>query len=180
MDFKEAYKLPLKMQHGMVFTANGQRAFDFTYAWRREDGYFVNEATQEAIIDLINGRKGRFSEDLKLSYKDSYIYTSITGEPKEFISIRGWGMLTGTGGLRLPDEEAVKIQDDFAMYIIDALSSQRSIAMKNVSTTQKIKFYATFSASYLLAIPYLFILGLLRGLHIGAEWAYRKWLNLFN
>ena len=36
--------------------------------------------------------------------------------------IRGWGHLTGTGGLHLSESAAAKIQDDFGQYIVETLN----------------------------------------------------------
>lgn len=41
-----------------------------------------------------------------------------------FITIRGWGDLTGTGANNFSSEKASKIQDDFANWIIYKLSPQ--------------------------------------------------------
>jgi hypothetical protein len=44
------------------------------------------------------------------------------GERKEFILIRGWGNLTGTGSYNLDGEYAGKIQDTLAEYIVEKLN----------------------------------------------------------
>ncbi len=38
--------------------------------------------------------------------------------------VRGWGYLTGTGGLHLDNEEAAKIQDDFALFVVTCLRGE--------------------------------------------------------
>lgn len=47
---------------------------------------------------------------------DLYQYEPILG------SFRGWGHLTGTGGLNLPEEKAAAVQDELIKYVIDKLS----------------------------------------------------------
>lgn len=48
--------------------------------------------------------------------------TSITrNHGEQFISIRGWGNLTGTGGYNFNETKASKIQDDFANWLIERL-----------------------------------------------------------
>lgn len=42
----------------------------------------------------------------------------------DIILIRGWGYLTGTGGLNLSGEEAAAIQDDLADYIVETLKGK--------------------------------------------------------
>lgn len=39
--------------------------------------------------------------------------------------VRGWGYLTGTGGLHLDVEEASKIQDDFAQFVVSCLRGEQ-------------------------------------------------------
>ena len=50
------------------------------------------------------------------------IYLEKDGERKEFILIRGWGNLTGTGSYNLDGEYAGKIQDSLAEYIVEKLN----------------------------------------------------------
>lgn len=38
--------------------------------------------------------------------------------------VRGWGYLTGTGGLNLAPEEAAKIQDEFALFVVTCLRNE--------------------------------------------------------
>lgn len=38
--------------------------------------------------------------------------------------VRGWGYLTGTGGLNLDPDEAAKIQDDFASFVVNCLRGE--------------------------------------------------------
>jgi hypothetical protein len=46
----------------------------------------------------------------------------ILNHGKLFITIRGWGNLTGIGGYNFDEEKASKIQDDFRDWIIEKLS----------------------------------------------------------
>lgn len=120
--FKDAFKFPLKFYHGMVFTADNNRAIDFAKKWHYPNGFFITESSAREVIKLINGEDGRMQTDLKLKLEDGVIYTYVNGEPQEFIIIRGWGHLTGTGGLNLRDDLAMQIQDDFAAHILKVLS----------------------------------------------------------
>lgn len=38
--------------------------------------------------------------------------------------VRGLGYLTGIGGLRLNNEEAAKVQDDFALFVVNCLRGE--------------------------------------------------------
>ena len=50
-------------------------------------------------------------------------HVSPEGIKHEFIIIRGWGGLTGVGGMTLEPEIAIQMQNDFAQFIIDKLKS---------------------------------------------------------
>ena len=117
MTFKEVYKLPLKVDEYcplITWTANKQRAFDWCVD--------VNSEKQQELIDIINGTK-QYQFKYKFYREDSYIFSEnpvFNNEP--VLSIRGWGYLTGIGGLHLSSEEASKIQDDFGDYIVKQLN----------------------------------------------------------
>lgn len=38
--------------------------------------------------------------------------------------VRGWGYLIGVGCLNLPEKEAAKIQDDFALHVVNCLRGE--------------------------------------------------------
>ena len=130
-DFKDIYKLPLKQEEAasfMVMTADNQRAFDFE--WPAWDTYEKEEAipakVQQQIIAKLNGDASIIIEPLfNFSYNDGKIwaFSSIAKKKKHIMLIRGWGHLTGIGGLHLKDEDAAKIQDDFGQYIVETLNN---------------------------------------------------------
>ena len=118
MTFKEVYRLPLKVDDYcpiITWTADNQRAFDWCVD--------VSSEKQQELIDMINGTKQHqfkykfYREGIEI-YSDNP--NSIFKNP--ILRIRGWGYLTGTGGLHLPQEEAVKIQDEFGDYIVEQLN----------------------------------------------------------
>ena len=117
MTFKEVYKFPLKVDDYcpiITWTADKQRAFDWCVD--------VSSKNQQELIDVINGIK-----QLQFKYKfyreDSYIFSeNPIFNNKPILSIRGWGYLTGVGGLHLSSEEATKFQDDFGDYIVEQLN----------------------------------------------------------
>lgn len=113
--FKEIF-LPLENYHTKVF-ANGHMAFDFPQKWLYKGCNEISLEDQDKIIAILNG-KDESKSDLELTYKNGVIYHN----EKEFIIIRGWGYLTGCGGLSLKGEEAAIIQDEFANYIIEKLT----------------------------------------------------------
>lgn len=113
--FEEVF-LPLELYWSKVF-ANGHMAFDFPQKWQYENCLELTESEQNHIIDILNGNCDE-KINHTLTYKNNDIYVG----DNEFIIVRGWGHLTGCGALNLPVEEAAKIQDDFANYIITKLN----------------------------------------------------------
>lgn len=117
MKWQDVYKLPLKVDDYcpiITWTADKQRAFDWCVD--------VSLEKQQELIDKINDTK---QHQFKYKfYRDGIgIYSEnpkFNGEP--ILIIRGWGYLTGSGGLHLSSEEAIKIQDEFGDYIIEQLN----------------------------------------------------------
>ncbi len=77
-----------------------------------------DDPTQSEIVDCINGKTKIGLDNLKYDRLSGFI---INGD-YHLILIRGWGYLTGTGGLNLSDKEALEIQDSLAEYIIEKLN----------------------------------------------------------
>ena len=130
LDFMTIYKLPLKNVEAcpfMVLTADDQRAFDFEWpGWPTyEKGLGIDSKSIHDIIAKLNGDDSIILENYyNFSYKDGEIWAFSTKakKKKHIMLIRGWGHLTGTGGLHLKDEAAAKIQDDFGQYIVETLN----------------------------------------------------------
>ena len=130
LDFKEVYKLPLYFKEFapfMVLTADDQRAFDFEWqAWPSyEKGLEIDDKSIHDIIAKLNGDSNVIIENYyNFTYKDGEIWAFSTKakKKKKVMLIRGWGHLTGTGGLHLSESAATKIQDDFGQYIINILN----------------------------------------------------------
>lgn len=116
--YKEIF-LPLEIYGAGKVFANGHMAFDFAYKWLYPDCAEISEDKQDLVVDILNG-KNDTKLDLSLTYSNGIIYA----QEREFIIIRGWGYLTGCGGLNLDQTEAAIIQDQFAIYIINKLTIQ--------------------------------------------------------
>ena len=110
-DYKEYYKLPLKLDSeiGWVWDSKDNFVFQFEF----DD---VNE--QNNIIDAIEG-KINLSTNSKFRYEDGLI-SYENGTPA--ILMRGWGNLTGTGCYNLSPCEAEYVQDTFAEFILSQLN----------------------------------------------------------
>jgi hypothetical protein len=117
MTFKDVYKFPLKVDEYcdiITWTADKQRAFDWCVN--------ISPEKQQELIDVLNGTK-QFQFKYKFYREGIEIHSEnpiFKGKP--VLLIRGWGYLTGIGGLHLPQEEAIKIQDDFGDYIVEQLN----------------------------------------------------------
>lgn len=129
MNFKEIYKFPLSTDSfgNKVFTSDHSMAFDFMEISHKSYGEYlpISEADQKKIVGILN-EKGLF--ELKTKYKFEYLENSAmiridyNGKFLNFIQIRGWGNLTGIGGLNLKPEIAKEYQNRFAEFIIQKLS----------------------------------------------------------
>ena len=117
MNWRDCYKLPLKVDEYCDFitwTADKQRAFDWCVD--------IPLDKKQELIDVLNNTVQRsfkykfYQEGIEI-YSDNPIFE---GEP--VLLIRGWGYLTGVGGLHLPQEEAIRIQDEFGDYIVEQLN----------------------------------------------------------
>lgn len=113
-NWKDVYKLPFKLDSygGIhVFDSRNNLVFQFD----------ENIENPKSLIKVINDEiKFESTKKANLIYneKDQCIY--VDNEP--IISIRGYGYLTGIGGLKLSHNEAAHIQDTLAEYIIEQLN----------------------------------------------------------
>jgi len=116
MTFKEVYKFPLNVDEYcpiITWTVDNQRAFDWCVD--------VSAEKQQELVDKINGTKQHqfkhkfYREGIKI-YSDNPVFKG------PILCIRGWGYLTGIGGLHLSEEEAIRIQDEFGDYIVEQLN----------------------------------------------------------
>lgn len=117
-NFKKYYKFPLRIDEycqEYIWTKDNETAFNYLDDKR----LYKDEDTSEiiAIVNAING-EGIGNFDASISPTESDII-QINGEDK--LLIRGWGNLTGAGCHNLKPEEAIKIQNDFAKWIVEQL-----------------------------------------------------------
>jgi len=110
------YTRPFKMyEYGrQVYDAKDNFVFEF------EKG--VSKELQQEVIFSLNALDNEPINELKLSFLDAI---KILNDGQEFICIRGWGNLTGTGGYHFSEEKAIKIQDDFKNWIVCKLSKYK-------------------------------------------------------
>lgn len=125
-NWTDCYKMPLHLDKYGVFAwdAEGNMALsDFNYKYDERGNFLPGEWERiKHIIDVINGNcPSDFNSEWKLSDIESCAI-NYNGE-YQFL-VRGWGHLTGCGGLNLPEDLAAKIQDEFIDYIINRLNGE--------------------------------------------------------
>ncbi|MBR2265484.1 MAG: hypothetical protein IJ882_02235 [Paludibacteraceae bacterium] len=110
--WNDVYKLPLRADyHGSyAWTPDDTMALDFDFD--------VDMKVREEIIAIINGEKesdtkGRWYVGNAIDFFLDGLYV---------FCVRGWGHLTGTGAMHLPEESADRIQDEFVKYIFSRLN----------------------------------------------------------
>lgn len=77
------------------------------------------EEMMKRVCEILNGTnptKGNPS----IGYDGPHIY--LNGDC--ILVVRGWGYLTGTGCLNLSPDEATKVQDEFALHVINCLRGE--------------------------------------------------------
>lgn len=125
-NWKDCYKMPLHLDKYGVFAwdVEGNMALSgFKRKFDERQIYLPEERERiKHIIDVINGDcPSDFNPGWKLSDEDRCAI-NYNGE-YQFL-VRGWGHLTGCGGLNLPGDLAAKIQDEFIDYIINRLNGK--------------------------------------------------------
>lgn len=120
--FKDVYDFPFKLDSyiGWVYDANENFAFEFEIA---------SKEARKKFLNVINSTTREVSQHAGHFYhKDGYIYNGNLQDSNDndiaIILIRGWGNLTGTGGMNLPAEEAANIQNTLAEYIVRQLNKK--------------------------------------------------------
>lgn len=118
MNWKDVYKLPLHVQEledghvlNYVWAENGAMSLMF--------GRGITEHDKYMIVKVINGDINKAIPEL------SYDNGTIKHGDRDLVTIRGWGHLTGVGGLNLDGEKAAEIQDEFAKYVFERLTGKK-------------------------------------------------------
>lgn len=111
------WKPPFRLSCGYVYDSAGDFCFQFTF---KTGDYDKDEEIQQKIIDILNDKIDKRITS-KLEIVDGY---KIYAWDNPFIMVRGWGHLTGLSALHLDHDVAKKIQDDFAMWILNKLTKR--------------------------------------------------------
>lgn len=125
-DWSECYKLPLHLDDYCVYAWDVENCValsNFNLKYDEEGNYLHGEQNRiKHIIDVINGDcSSDFEPEWDISNDDP---CKITYKGKQQFLVRGWGHLTGCGGLNLPEKLASEMQDGFIDYILDRLNGK--------------------------------------------------------
>ena len=123
LSFRDVYTFPFELKFDTkAMTPKYQMAFDFIPVFLRNvDAMRVGTESKEKIIRIVNGADEPIHNDFNLTYEDG----TIKANGLVLILLRGWGHLTGVGGLHLPAEEALRIQNEFGEYILERLTKNQ-------------------------------------------------------
>lgn len=128
LTFKDIYKTPFTLEFNKVFTVDYNMAFDFFgfFNCGKEPFAKLNTRSKKNIVSCLNGQY-KIKNEYDYKYENGVIYIKNPKEPEtkylKFILIRGWGNLIGIGGFKLKEKQAIKIQDNFANWIIQTLKN---------------------------------------------------------
>lgn len=115
LTFRDVYHFPLKTtDHSWVHDSDNNFIFQFEK---------IGKSTRDRVVSILNSEQEVKNRN-KMRNEDGLIQIFSDNEWHDFILIRGWGNLTGTGGYNLPVEKAVKIQDTLAEYIMEKLAEK--------------------------------------------------------
>lgn len=125
-DWTECYKLPLHLDDYCVYAWDAESSMalsNFNLKYDEEGNYLHGEQERiKHIIDVINGDcSSDFEPEWDISNDDP---CKITYKGKQQFLVRGWGHLTGCGGLNLPEKLASEMQDGFIDYILGRLNGK--------------------------------------------------------
>jgi hypothetical protein len=109
LTFKDLYQFPFhQAKYGTwVYDLNSNFIFQFEK---------VDKDSREKFIQIMNDELTEYKRQ-DVTSKDGDIF--IDG--KHFITIRGWGNLTGGGAYNLDGDYAAKIQDTLLEYIVEKI-----------------------------------------------------------
>ena len=110
MKATEVYKPPFRAEGAYIFSSNDVMSLMAADCWNYPD------EMMQRIVEILND-ESKPNGTPEVGRNDMEI--CLNGDP--LLTVRGWGHLTGVGGLNLPPEEADKIQDEFAVWVVSKL-----------------------------------------------------------
>lgn len=109
----DIFKAPYTTDGAYIYDANNQMCL------MSADCGNYPEDMMKRICEIINGSKPtQGNPSVSMDGPNIYLNGDILAV------VRGCGYLTGTGGLNLSPDEAAKIQDDFASFVVNCLRGE--------------------------------------------------------
>lgn len=116
--FMKAFLPPFHCNSYSSWVYDSKRNFCFQFITHTD----VNREDREKIVSSINSGKSGGGNRYSFIKNEGIIWVnSIT----KLLLIRGWGHLTGTGGLNLSEKIASEIQDDLGNYLVEQLNKKK-------------------------------------------------------
>ena len=117
--WRDVWKLPLVKFDYIDFIQSSNGVLALSYF---RDDWASNTTMINKIVSIINDE---INSDFLPEWKAKGCEIFYRGE--YVFCVRGWGYLTGTGGLNLSIDNAEKIQDGFISYILSRLNGETKI-----------------------------------------------------
>ena len=116
-NFSKYYEMPLRVDDycpDYIWTKDNKMAFNYLDEEKIDNRDLVEIYE---IVNAINGYgPGKFNASINPNHND---IIQIDGVDK--VLIRGWGNLTGQGSHNISNEDAIRVQNDFAKWIVEQL-----------------------------------------------------------
>ena len=104
-----------------AWDADGHTALNF-YTLIYDKNGDITPSEKERINHILAIINGECPTDYEAKWTVGNNVTEIYYKGEFQFLVRGWGYLTGCGGLNLPEDLAAKMQDGFIAYILDKLN----------------------------------------------------------
>lgn len=122
--FKDVYQMPLVFDYmdgwnSWVYDSKG----NFVFQW--EFDVMQNKDFVDNVMGAFNGTYKPQTQGM-FYHENGQIFIKTQVPHRHIITIRGWGNLTGVGGMNLPQDEAANIQDTFAEHLVSILNNENN------------------------------------------------------
>ena len=122
VSFLDIYKPPYHLTKYGTWVYDQRENFVFQFERNYIKGNYIQEEIdfeQQVLRCLSTEEPYSFSKDYKFTLNKGVIYK----DEVKFITIRGWGNLTGVGSYNLPTDKAERIQDTFTEWLLKKLNT---------------------------------------------------------
>ena len=112
MNYNEIWQRPFELAGNYIFDRNGVMVFTFDFS--------ISEDTRKKVTSLLNDEGKEEPLDFHIVDRSEVWFNDI---PIGFF--RGWGHLTGVGGLHLDPVDAMNVQDEFIKDCMKKLTEKK-------------------------------------------------------